>query len=50
MFGGGIIPEADIPGLKEISVAALFTPGTPLATIDTWLEAALDEREAQLTG
>ena len=50
VFGGGIIPEADIPGLKEIGVAALFTPGTPLATIDTWLETALDEREAQLTG
>ena len=50
VFGGGIIPEADIPGLKEIGVAALFTPGTPLATIDQWLEAALDEREAQLTG
>ena len=50
VIGGGIIPEADIPGLKEIGVAALFTPGTPLATIDQWLESALDEREAQLTG
>ena len=34
LFGGGIIPEADIPQLEEIGVAALFTPGTPLATID----------------
>jgi methylmalonyl-CoA mutase cobalamin-binding domain/chain len=50
VFGGGIIPEADIPALLEIGVAALFTPGTPLATIDQWLESALDEREAQLTG
>jgi len=50
VFGGGIIPEADIPGLKEIGVAALFTPGTPRAQIDQWLESALDEREAQLTG
>jgi methylmalonyl-CoA mutase cobalamin-binding domain/chain len=50
LFGGGIIPEADIPQLEEIGVAALFTPGTPLATIDQWLETALDEREAQLTG
>ena len=38
VFGGGIIPDADIPELKEIGVAALFTPGTPLATIDQWLE------------
>jgi methylmalonyl-CoA mutase C-terminal domain/subunit len=50
VFGGGIIPEADIPPLLELGVAALFTPGTPLATIDQWLENALDEREAQLTG
>ena len=50
VFGGGIIPDADIPALKEMGVAALFTPGTPLAQIDQWLESALDEREAQLTG
>jgi methylmalonyl-CoA mutase C-terminal domain/subunit len=50
VFGGGIIPDADIPALLEMGVAALFTPGTPLAQIDQWLESALDEREAQLTG
>jgi methylmalonyl-CoA mutase C-terminal domain/subunit len=50
VFGGGIIPDADIPELLEMGVAALFTPGTPLAQIDQWLESALDEREAQLTG
>jgi len=33
VFGGGIIPEADIPGLLEAGVAAIFTPGTP--TTDT---------------
>ena len=27
VFGGGIIPDADIPALKEMGVAALFTPG-----------------------
>jgi methylmalonyl-CoA mutase C-terminal domain/subunit len=50
VFGGGIIPDAGIPALQEIGVAALVTPGTPLAEIDQWLESALDEREAQLTG
>jgi methylmalonyl-CoA mutase C-terminal domain/subunit len=50
VFGGGIIPDADIPPLLEMGVAAIFTPGTPLASIDQWLENALDEREAQLTG
>src|SRR5438105_13431986 len=33
VFGGGIIPEADIVKLKEIGVAQIFTPGSPLATI-----------------
>ena len=44
---GGIIPEADIPKLKEAGVAAVFTPGTSLPTISEWLETALDEREKQ---
>lgn len=29
LFGGGIIPEADISELKKIGVGQLFTPGTP---------------------
>ena len=50
LFGGGIIPEADIPALKELGVGALFTPGATLASIQEWLEAALDAREAQVAG
>ncbi len=46
VFGGGIIPEADIPHLEEIGVAAIFTPGAPLPTITSWLEQALDARES----
>src|SRR6187431_1566457 len=30
---GGIIPEADIPKLKEIGVKGIFLPGTPMADI-----------------
>ena len=45
---GGIIPEADIPVLKERGVAAVFTPGAPLESIGSWLESALDAREAEL--
>lgn len=33
VIGGGVIPEDDIPALKEGGVAAVFTPGTPLKTI-----------------
>ena len=50
VFGGGIIPEADIPPLKDQGVAAIFTPGTPMQTIVDWLAAALDARERQLAG
>ena len=38
---GGIIPEADIPTLKEEGVAAVFTPGAPLDSIGSWLADAL---------
>ncbi|HCJ57581.1 cobalamin B12-binding domain-containing protein [Lutispora sp.] len=35
IVGGGVIPEEDIPGLKESGIAEIFTPGTPTAvTID----------------
>jgi methylmalonyl-CoA mutase C-terminal domain/subunit len=29
VIGGGIIPEEDIPGLKEAGIRAIFGPGTP---------------------
>ncbi|MBS1514214.1 MAG: cobalamin B12-binding domain-containing protein [Bacteroidetes bacterium] len=29
LFGGGIIPDADIEELKTMGVGQLFTPGTP---------------------
>jgi len=46
VFGGGIVPKADIEALRDIGVAAIFTPGAAMADITTWLEGALDEREA----
>ncbi len=45
---GGIIPDDDIPKLKEQGVAAVFTPGAPLPSIGRWLGEALDEREEAL--
>lgn len=44
---GGIIPDADIPTLKEAGVAEVFTPGAPLQRIASWLQAALDGREEE---
>jgi methylmalonyl-CoA mutase C-terminal domain/subunit len=37
VFGGGIIPDADIAPLKEIGVAEVFTPGTPTSVIVDWV-------------
>ncbi|NJP48085.1 cobalamin B12-binding domain-containing protein [Actinacidiphila epipremni] len=39
VFGGGIIPEADIPPLKALGVAAIFTPGTPTGDVVEWVHA-----------
>ena len=50
VFGGGIIPDADIATLKAHGVAEVFTPGAPLATITAWLEGALDARETAGAG
>jgi methylmalonyl-CoA mutase C-terminal domain/subunit len=46
VFGGGIIPDADIARLREAGVAAVFTPGASMASITSWLESELDAREA----
>jgi len=37
VFGGGTIPEEDIPGLLSAGVRALFRPGTPLEEITRFL-------------
>lgn len=43
---GGIIPDDDIAPLEAAGVSRVFTPGSPLGDIGSWLEAALDERES----
>lgn len=32
IIGGGVIPNDDIPFLKEKGIAEIFTPGTPTST------------------
>lgn len=36
--GGGIIPEDDIPRLKEIGIKEVFTPGSSLEEITRWVK------------
>ena len=33
IIGGGVIPETDIPALKEAGIAEVFTPGTPTTDV-----------------
>ncbi|MGB9377778.1 MAG: cobalamin B12-binding domain-containing protein [Mycobacteriales bacterium] len=37
VFGGGIIPEDDIPELTKIGVAKVFTPGATTGSIVDWV-------------
>jgi methylmalonyl-CoA mutase C-terminal domain/subunit len=37
VFGGGIIPDEDIPELERIGVAKIFTPGATTTEIVDWV-------------
>lgn len=41
VFGGGIIPEDDIPVLQELGVSRIFTPGATTAEITGWVRDTL---------
>lgn len=41
VFGGGIIPEEDIPKLRDLGVAKVFTPGASTQEIVDWVRASL---------
>ncbi len=43
VFGGGIIPDADVPLLEKLGVAKVFTPGTPTHDIVAWVRAHLGD-------
>jgi len=38
VFGGGIIPDEDIPRLQDAGLSMIFTPGTPLSVITDWVD------------
>jgi methylmalonyl-CoA mutase C-terminal domain/subunit len=37
LFGGGIVPDADIPELQAMGVAKIFTPGATMDDIVEWV-------------
>jgi methylmalonyl-CoA mutase C-terminal domain/subunit len=43
VFGGGIIPDEDLPALEELGVAKVFTPGATTGEITSWVAEAFAE-------
>jgi methylmalonyl-CoA mutase, C-terminal domain len=43
VFGGGIIPDSDLPALRELGVATVFTPGTSTYDIVAWVRTHLGD-------
>ena len=47
---GGIIPDADLPALKALGVAAVFRPGTPMQEIIDFIRANVPTKAHQPSG
>jgi methylmalonyl-CoA mutase C-terminal domain/subunit len=46
VFGGGIIPQSDVPLLQEKGVAAVFLPGSTTQAIIEWIRGNVPPRAA----
>ncbi|MEV7005630.1 cobalamin B12-binding domain-containing protein [Streptosporangium sp. NPDC051022] len=44
VFGGGIIPDEDMPELERMGVARIFTPGATTQEIVEWAQTAIPSR------
>lgn len=50
VFGGGIIPDEDIPTLHQAGVSKLFTPGTSTADVLAFVKDEVEPRRALARG
>lgn len=50
VFGGGIIPDADIAKLKDAGIHEIFTPGATTTTIVEWVRANVADAPAAPSG
>jgi len=50
VFGGGIIPDADIAELEQLGVAKIFTPGASTTEIVNWVRDALGQPDSARPG
>lgn len=48
LFGGGIIPEKDIDGLKSLGVGQLFTPGASTINIIEYVRSWANEHRKEI--
>ncbi len=46
IVGGGIIPKKDVAKLKEMGMAAIFSPGTPIAEVSNFIKTSLAVKKA----
>ncbi len=44
VFGGGIVPDDDIPQLKQAGIREIFTPGASTQTIVDWIHGNVEPR------
>ncbi len=44
VFGGGIVPQDDVPRLKELGVAEIFLPGSSTQAIVDWIRSNVHPR------
>jgi methylmalonyl-CoA mutase C-terminal domain/subunit len=45
---GGIIPDQDIPRLKEIGISGIFLPGTPMQAIIDFIASNVRPRVEEI--
>jgi len=50
LFGGGIVPDDDLPALRAVGVERVFTPGASTEEIVRFLRAAVAERRSRRAG
>ena len=50
LFGGGIVPDQDLPKLKEMGVGAIFTPGANTQDVVKYLEDEVPKRWEEQEG
>jgi methylmalonyl-CoA mutase C-terminal domain/subunit len=47
LFGGGIVPRADLPELAEMGVGRVFTPGATTGEVVAYLREEIGRRRAE---